>query len=141
MICQISTPYSTSIIFIIICLIIGFILILIGIVTQLHLNDYLKSSSKPEKDFLDTIFSIGTIRSSIERSTPVSYDILTQTISHHNTPSTTKTYQNNDLLLFDIEKENEIFKKECLRISNSTSVDHQSSPISVTHPHVHFLIK
>jgi len=107
----------------------------------------LKSSHKTEEDFFDTILNFhlsnGTIQSSIDKTTPVNYDILTQTISYHNTPSTTKIYPNDNLLLFDIDEENEIFKKECLdQISNSISLDHQSSPISVSHPlHVHFLVK
>jgi hypothetical protein len=90
-------------------------------ITQLHLNNYFKSSHKPEQDFLDTIlnfrFSNGTIRSSIEKPTPVNYDILTQTLSHHNTPSTTKITRNDNLLLFDIDKENEIFRKECFKFN------------------------
>ncbi|CAF2998992.1 unnamed protein product [Rotaria socialis] len=214
-----STQYSISILSIIICFLIGLIFISIGIITQLHLNDYLKSSHKHDEDFLDTIlnfhFSNGTLGSGIERATPVNYDILTQGLSHQNTPSTTKIHQNDDLLLFDIDEENEIFQKECLHInhqeklqneiirqyelgneeikatlktienefqqqkngnlpensierirdllekvdhldlyfptihqqismdeiSNSISLDHQPSPISVLHPHVHFRMK
>ncbi|CAF0795952.1 unnamed protein product [Rotaria sordida] len=214
-----SIQYSISITSIIMCFLIGLIFIFIGTITHLHLNNYLKSPYKHEENFLDTIlnfhFSNGTIGSVIEKTTPVNYDILTQTISHHNTPSTTKIYPNDNLLLFDIDEENKIFQKECLhfnhqekiqneiirqyqlgndeiktilktiendfqqqnhlelpknsierikyllekidnldlyfptihkqlsmdQISDSTSLDHHSSPISVSHPHVHFRIK
>ncbi len=121
-----STQYSFSIIIILICCSIGFVLILIGIITQLHLNDYLKTPHKHEEDFLNTIlnfhFSNGTIRSSIERTTPVNYDILT---SRHNTPSTTHVYPNDNLLLFDIEEENKIFKNECLRFNYQEQIHNE----------------
>jgi hypothetical protein len=98
-ICHYS-PNSTYNILSILCFLIGFILILLGILTQLHLTNYLQSSDKPKENFLDTIlnfhFSTGTIRSSIERTTPVNYDILTQTISRHTTP---KIYPNDNLFL------------------------------------------
>ncbi|CAF3322291.1 unnamed protein product [Rotaria sp. Silwood1] len=213
-----SIQHSISIISIVMCFLIGLILIFMGIITHLHLNNYFKSSQKHE-DFLDTIlnfhFSNGTIGSAIEKTTPVNYDILTQTISHHNTPSTTKVYPNDDLLLFDIDEENKIFQQECLhlnhqekiqkeiirqyqldnddvkailktiendfqqhnhinlpknsierikyllekidnldlyfptihkqlsmdQLSDSISLDHHSSPISASHPHVHFRMK
>jgi hypothetical protein len=111
------------------CFIIGLILILIGIQIQLHLNNYFKSHHQHEEDFLNTIlnfhFSNGTIRSSIEKITPVNYDILTQTMSHHNTPSTTKIHPNQNSLLFDIELENEIFKKECLRSNYQEQIQNE----------------
>ena len=117
-----SLQYSISII----SIIIGFVLILIGIITQLHINNYLKSDHKHEKDFLETIlnfhFSNGTIRSSIEKTTPVDYDILTQTISHHNTPSTTKIFPD---VLFDMEKENAIFRKECLHFNHQEQMQNE----------------
>ena len=100
MICP-QSPHSAHYILSILCFLIGLILILFGIITQLHQTDYLKSSDKHKNNSLDTIlnfrFSTGTIRSSIERTTPVDYDILTQTISHHTTPNISP---NNDLLLF-----------------------------------------
>ena len=124
-----STSYYLGILSIILCFLIGLILILLGLVTQLHLNDYFKSSHKSEEDFLDTIlnfqFSHGTIRSSIEKITPVNYDILTQTISHHNTPSTIKTYPNDNLLLFDIEEENRIFQKEYFRSNYQEQIQNE----------------
>ncbi|CAF4111667.1 unnamed protein product, partial [Rotaria sp. Silwood1] len=120
-----SIQHSISIISIVMCFLIGLILIFVGIITHLHLNNYFKSSQKHE-DFLDTIlnfhFSNGTIGSAIEKTTPVNYDILTQTISHHNTPSTTKVYPNDDLLLFDIDEENKIFQQECLHLNHQEKI-------------------
>jgi len=82
------------------------------------LNNYFKSYHKNKENFLDRIlnfhFSNGTIQSSIDKITPVNYDILTQTISQHNTPSTTKIYPNENFFLFDIDEEKKIFQKESL---------------------------
>lgn len=107
---------------IIMCSIIGFILIFLGILTQLYLTDYLKASHKHKEDALDTIlnfhFSSGTVESNIEKTKPINYDILTQAISHQNTPSMTKIDADHDSLLFDIDEENKIFQKECLHLSH-----------------------
>lgn len=121
-----TVEYSISIVSMIFCFLIGFILIIFGIIIQLHFNNYLKSSNKHEEDFLDTILnchlSNGTMRSVMEKPTPVNYDIITQTLSHHNTPSTTKVYPNDNLLLFDIDEENKIFQKECLRSNHQEKI-------------------
>jgi hypothetical protein len=89
------------------------------------LNNYLTNHDKHEEEFLDTIlnlqFSNGTIRSSIDKSTPVNYDLLTQTMSHHSTPSI-RTFPS---FLYDNNQE----QTQNYISNEQISLDYQSSPI------------
>jgi len=107
-----SLQYTLGIISIIICFFIGFIGILIGLLIQCHLNNYFKIQDRQADNFFDTILNYPSShdnqQSSFEKITPVNYDILTQTISQHNTPLINRTNPNRNLLLFDINKENQV---------------------------------
>lgn len=124
-----SFHYILSILSIIICFLIGFIGILIGILSQFHLNNYFKSQDRQQENFFDTILNYPSsnenLQSSFEKVTPVNYDILTQTISQHNTPLVSKTYPNKNLLLFDMNEENQIFQHEPMKSNYYKQIENQ----------------
>ena len=88
-----------------------------GIVTQFHLNNYFKNFEKYKGNLFDTILNFrlsnGTIQTTLDKTKPVNYDILTQTI--RSTPSTIKLDPHDDLFLFDMNDEDEIIRNECLK--------------------------